>query len=179
MWHRDDRAPPKRNLALTASNIVLALDKDDPGTRAREDAYRILTHVGDPNAMYARCTTDLAVTLQRQGPAAVRDTLGARRPAIDAIIDARLHAWPNRSENAEVRIACLRTTARLVADLEPDEVARQVIRLRDSTKLPMSAITRELAEAMTSRAQSPTVTRTPTHGTSRSSRPRLVANRTR
>lgn len=136
-------------LALQPSEIVLAFDHDHACTRARENAYRLLRGITDLTAIDHADDGDLAETLRRDGPAAVNDIVRGRRPAIDAIIDARLATWPNRTDNAETAIACLRSLAQLVGDLRPDDMARQARTLRDSINLPTATVTRELAEAIT------------------------------
>jgi len=134
--------------ALVPLRIVLAFDGDDAGRRASENAYRVLKRIADVDAIEDIGKRDVADVLSSEGPEAVHRVLEGHRPAFDAIIDARLASWPNRSESAEAAIACLRSIARLVADLEPEDVARPAIRLRDSLKVPTTVITRELADAI-------------------------------
>jgi DNA primase catalytic core len=137
--------------ALEPSQVILALDADEAGAQARENAYRVLRTTTDITAIPRHDCTDLAETLRRNGPQGVNALLNSPRPAIDAIIDARLATWPNRTNNAEAGLACLRSLARLVGDLRPADMARQAIRLRESIQLPTDVVTRELAEAITTR----------------------------
>jgi DNA primase len=136
---------------LQPSQVILALDADLAGARSRENAYRVLRTTVDITAIARHNGADLAETLQRNGPEGVNGLLDNPRPAIDAIIDARLATWPNRTDNAEAALACLRSLARLVGDLGSTDMARQAIRLRESIKLPIAVVTRELAEAITTR----------------------------
>jgi DNA primase len=137
--------------ALQPSQVILALDADPAGARARENAYRALRTTTDITAIARHNDIDLAETLQRNGPDGINNLLVNPRPAIDAIIDARLTAWPNRTDNAEAGLACLRSLARLLSDLRPADMARQATRLRESIQLPTAVISRELAEAITRR----------------------------
>jgi DNA primase len=137
--------------ALEPSQVILALDADEAGAQARENAYRVLRTTTDITALTRHNGIDLAETLERNGPEGVNTLLDNPRPAIDAIIDARLTTWPNRTDNAEAAIACLRSLARLLSDLRPADMARQATRLRESIQLPTAVISRELAEAITTR----------------------------
>lgn len=133
---------------LGATRVILAFDNDAAGASAREHTYRLLHGSAEIDAIELPNGADVAEVFKTSGSEGVRSILTGARPAIDAIIDDRLAAWPQRSENAEAGIACLRSLTQLLADLKPDDMARQAIRLRDSTNLPAIVVTRELAEAI-------------------------------
>ena len=141
--HRDILA------ALEPQEILLALDPDHAGTRAREAAYKLLRRIANITTVDLHDAADLAQTLHQEGPTAVTDMLSQPRPAIDAIIDARLASWPHRSDNAEAGIACLRSIARLLNDLKPPDMAHSAAQVGESTRIPIGTVTRELAEAVT------------------------------
>lgn len=109
-----------------------------------------MKQAADISAVGSLDGADIADAFRRQGPAAVRGVLGSTRPAIDAIIDGRLASWPDRAENAEVAVACVRSLARLLGELKPNDVARQASRLGEQVQLPCTLITRELSEAVSS-----------------------------
>lgn len=138
---------------LRPEQVVLVFDGDDAGAAARETAYRTLRSIAAINAINLPTGADLGDTFHRDGPAAVNDILISSPPAIDAIVEGRLASWPNRSANAEVAIACLRSIARLISDLQPDDMARHAIRIGDATRLPVATVTREMADAATLKRQ--------------------------
>ncbi|MGY2876351.1 DNA primase catalytic core [Marmoricola sp. URHA0025 HA25] len=138
--------------SLGAEQVILAFDADPAGARARENAYRTLRGAVDIKALEGLQGTDLAETFQTAGPSGLNSLLSTPRRAIDVIVDARLALWTDASNNAEIAVAAVRDLARLLAYLEPTDMAGHAIRLSVAVGLPTPVVTRELANAITASA---------------------------
>lgn len=143
--------------ALTASHaqairstahteLILALDADPAGTRALENAAAALS---DQRTAAVRWPQhDPAGLLADAGPQAVSEALSTARPATDVLIELHLASWPDRLDNAEAAIACLREAAAVIARVRPSDVAGLATQLSRETKLPLLTVTTELTEAL-------------------------------
>jgi DNA primase len=131
--------------------VILALDDDLAGVQALEKAA---TTLGDRRTMAIRCPhKDPAGLFTTDGPLALSETLSAARPVAEVLLELQLAKWPDRLENAEAAIACLREAATIIAKIKPPNVATLATHLSRETKLPLLTITTELTDAISSPAR--------------------------
>lgn len=129
--------------------LVLVLDGDTAGTRALEKAAAAL-HDPRTKAVTTRAGHDPASLLTDDGPPALSQALDSARPAADVLLEIHLAKWPDRLDNCEAAIACLRETAHMIAKIQPQDTAALAIRLSHETKLTLGTVTTELTEAVSS-----------------------------
>jgi DNA primase len=152
--------------------LVLALDGDPAGARALERATAILN---DDRTRAVHCPGhDPASVLATDGPTALSHSLSSARPAVAVLLGLTLAKWPDRLENAEAAIACLREAAAMIGRLKPADVAGLAVGLSRETSLTTLTVTNELTSALSSSAPGrvdPTHHRV-THGHSHPPEPR-------
>lgn len=127
--------------------LVLAFDDDAAGARALETAAVALCDESTV-AVVSHTGHDPARVLASEGPLALAKALSSARPAAEVLLELHLRKWPDRFENAEAAIACLREAASMVARVNPPDVAAVARRLIDETRLPTPTVTTELANAV-------------------------------
>jgi DNA primase len=93
---------------------------------------------------------DPASILKNNGPQALSDLLSMARPAAEVLLELHLIKWPDRLENAEAAIACLRETANMIAKAQPQDTATLAARLSRETRLALVTVTAELTAAVSS-----------------------------
>lgn len=134
--------------SIRYDRLVLVLDDDSAGARALEHASMALA---DPRTAAIRCPRqDPAGLLACDGPLALSTALSSARPAVEVLLEAHLAKWPDRLDNAEAAIACLREAASTIAKLKPPDVATLAAHLSRDTRLPIRTVTTELADALRS-----------------------------
>ncbi|WP_310962515.1 toprim domain-containing protein [Nocardioides terrisoli] len=162
-----------RQLAASSpGTIVIALDHDASGARAAQSAYFTLRET--PSKLQApkrQDSKDPAEILGAHEPSAVRAHLNTVTPLADRIVTDHLANWPDIDDNAEARICCLRSIARVVSRMQPSDISRQAARLASHLDLPGETVTRELSTAVHDVAKAPTHTR-PRHTQLRREGPR-------
>jgi DNA primase len=136
--------------SLDPSAVLVVLDEDRAGRDGRERAYLQLKEgVGELLCPTFPKGSDPAGVLFTSGPLELQKLLSFSRPLADQLVDDRLASWPNLSENAEARVACLRETATLVARMRPTDLTREAARLPAELNLSQQTVTRELTEQVT------------------------------
>jgi DNA primase catalytic core len=129
--------------------VAVALDRDAAGDRARILAlFRLQHQVGAVTAPQLPRGLDPAGVLQLGGSQALRRALLSREPLADELIRAHIESWRELELSAESRLCCLRSAARLVVNMKPDEIARQAARLARSLDLSPEIVTRELTSCV-------------------------------
>jgi|1186.fasta_scaffold11244_2 DNA primase len=128
--------------------LVLALDDDAAGVQALENAAAALSS----HATSAiRCRHhDPAGLFAEGGPTALSAALSSARPTPEVLLEVHLAKWPDRFQNAEAAIACLREAATTIAKIKPADVAALATQLSHETNLPLPTVTTELSEALRS-----------------------------
>lgn len=137
--------------------LVLALDGDSAGARALENAAAAL-HDTRLFAVH-HPGKDPASVLASDGILALSHALSSARPATEVLVDLTLAKWPDRLENAEAALGCLRETAHMISRVRPSDLATLAAKLGRATNLPLHTITAELAEGVSTSAARGCVTR--------------------
>ena len=136
--------------SLDPSTALVVLDEDRAGRAGRERAYLQLKEgVGELHCPTFPKGLDPADVLLTSGPLELQRLLASTRPLADQLVDDRLASWPNLSENAEARVACLRETAALVTQMRTADLTREAGRLAGELHLSQQTVTRELTERVT------------------------------
>ena len=135
--------------ACRSTGVIVAFDADRAGRAAAVRAYPLLRTITDDLWTVSLPTgSDPAEVLRTQGADGLDAVLGSSLlPLPDLVVDARLAEFSRWLEFADGTFAALRAVAPVIADLPPDQVARQVARV--ATRLGCTYA--EVTEAVTSR----------------------------
>lgn len=133
--------------------LVLAFDDDSAGARALETAAVALSDDRTVATAPRTGRRDPASILSSEGPQALLGSLSSARPAAEVLLELHLRRWPDRLENAEAAIACLRDAASMIARVKPPDVAALARRLSYEIKMSTSTVTTELTNAIARQAQ--------------------------
>ncbi|MEU5994219.1 toprim domain-containing protein [Spirillospora sp. NPDC047418] len=127
---------------LDASGLVIALDGDPAGRagaiRAWPTLHRITTRL---EAAVLPQGQDPAELLTPTSQSAVREALLSVMPLADLVIDERIKRSGGQLQFIETRLAAARAAAALIAELPPDQIARQVVRVAATTGMPVAEVT--------------------------------------
>ncbi|WP_021591193.1 toprim domain-containing protein [Actinomadura welshii] len=132
-----------------ASGLVVALDGDRAGQAGAIRAWPALRSVTGP--------VDAAVLPQGRDPAellsatqcsSVREALLSVTPLADLVIDEKIHRFGGALEFVESRVSAGRAAAALIAELQPDQIGRQVTRVAARTGMDPADITSLVASAI-------------------------------
>ena len=112
---------------LARTEILVAFDSDTAGRKAAIRAHSILRPLTGRLQSAALDGKDPAEILQRDGPAALRAILREHRQPLSALlIDASIEQWGPRLDDTSGPLLAMRSTARLIAGLLPDDTASQI-----------------------------------------------------
>ncbi|URN07671.1 toprim domain-containing protein [Actinomadura madurae] len=134
---------------LAVSGLAIALDGDSAGRAGAIRAWRTLHSITAP--------LDVAVLPQGQDPAellsttrhpGVRESLLSVTPLADLLVDERIHKFGGALEFVESRLSAARAAAALIAELQPDQIGRQVNRVAARTGMDPAEITALVASAI-------------------------------
>ncbi|GAB3785732.1 toprim domain-containing protein [Nocardioides ungokensis] len=140
---------------LVRSHVIVAFDRDPAGLKAAERTCAAISgHLRNPFAAALPHHADPAETLVQEGPEGLSRCLTRLRPLAQAIVDEHLDAWPNLSENAEARVACLREVSRVLARLGTGDINTHATRLTSVLGLGQGTVTRELTDAVSAPPES-------------------------
>ncbi|GAA4238096.1 hypothetical protein GCM10022254_52600 [Actinomadura meridiana] len=171
---------------LETTGLVIALDGDPAGRAGAIRAWPVLH----------RITTRLEAALLPQGhdpaellsparQAAVHKALLSVTPLADLVIDERMQSSGGKLEFIESRLAAARAAAHLIAELPPDQIARQVARVATRTGMPPAEVTALVIstvspepDAPLSQPLTPNEQRTGTTRSSRTASPKPTNRRT-
>lgn len=131
--------------ALEPGELILAFDGDAPGDRALETAAATF---GAETLAIRLTRGDPASVLEAEGPQRLSREVALARPAVQVLLDLYLERWPDRLENAEASIGCLRECACMINLVSPADVASIVTRLENETKLGTETVTFEIVQAL-------------------------------
>jgi DNA primase len=130
---------------LLSGPIVTAFDGDQAGLKASRTCYQSLaTDHRCPSAAALRLGSDPASVLEDSGTDGLRHRLYDLTPLADRLIDGLITSWPHLAESAEARVACLRSSARLVATFTKADATRQMRTLPARLDLDADTVAREL-----------------------------------
>ncbi|MEU8344788.1 toprim domain-containing protein [Spirillospora sp. NPDC048832] len=134
---------------LATSGLAIALDGDPAGRAGAIRAWRTLRSITGP--------LDVAVLPQGQDPAellsttrhsSVRDSLLSVTPLADLLVDERIQRFGGALEFVESRLTAAQAAAALIAELQPDQIGRQVARVAARTGMDPAEITALVASAI-------------------------------
>ena len=121
---------------LDRTGILVAFDSDTAGRKATLRAHGILRPFTANLQTALLDGKDPAEILQQHGPAALRAALRDRRQPLSAmLIDARIESWERRLNDPPGQYLAMLNVAALIADLLPDETARQIRRITAGREL--------------------------------------------
>ena len=131
--------------------VLVATDNDPAGIAAAVRAYQLLDgHFGTREALTMPAGADPAGLGQNNGLPALRRHLtdpANRRPLLDLVVDAYLQQ-NGQGVFLEHRVAAMRGAARLLADTDAPDAARQVVRLATALDLAPYTVTEAIADAI-------------------------------
>ena len=145
--------------ASAGDTVVTAYDGDEAGRRAAGAAFSRLSPLFDSVLSASLPDGQDPASLLAGGSDSLARTLRAATPLLDEIVDDVLGGYP-RLDNAEARVCALHATTRLLADLHPRDVSRQVDRVSRQLGFAPSEVTRDLLAAVTERRNESTGRRT-------------------
>lgn len=134
---------------LATSGLAIALDGDPAGRAGAIRAWRALRNITGP--------VDVAVLPQGQDPAellsttrhsSVRESLLSVTPLADLLVDERLQRFGGALEFVESRVTAAQAAAAMIAELQPDQIGRQVTRVAARTGMAPAEITALVASAI-------------------------------
>lgn len=136
---------------LSAREVLVAFDADQAGRRAAIGTYPPLSRLGaNTTAVTFPAGRDPAQILRDHGPSILAAALAQRQhPLADLVIDAEAENWQRWLSYPEGQIGALRAAARLIATMQPPDVARQVTRLADWLALDHATVTTAVTDALT------------------------------
>ena len=121
---------------LDRTGILVAFDSDTAGRKAALRAHGILRPLTANLQAALLDGKDPAEILQQHGPAALRAALRDRRQPLSAmLIDARIESWERRLNDPAGQYLAMLNVAVLIADLLPEETARQIRRITAGREL--------------------------------------------
>ncbi|MEV5831552.1 toprim domain-containing protein [Spirillospora sp. NPDC052242] len=137
-----------RRCDLKNSGLVLALDGDRAGRTAVLRSWRTLRHITGPiDAAMLPEGRDPADLLSPERQSAVIEGLHASIPLPDLLVDERLDEF-GELKFIETRLAAARSAARVIAELPPSQIARQVTRVAARTEVDPAEVTAAVASAI-------------------------------
>ncbi|GAA1892376.1 toprim domain-containing protein [Actinomadura bangladeshensis] len=134
---------------LPTSGLAIALDGDPAGRAGVIRAWRTLRNITGP--------VDVAVLPQGQDPAellsttrhsSVRESLLSVTPLADLLVDEKLQRFGGALEFVESRVTAAQAAAAMIAELQPDQIGRQVTRVAARTGMAPAEITALVASAI-------------------------------
>ncbi|MFA1546135.1 toprim domain-containing protein [Actinomadura chokoriensis] len=129
--------------------LVIALDGDPAGRAGAVRAWRTLrTCAGPIEAALLPSGHDPGDLLMPTSQFAVREALLSAVPLADLVIDERIQRSGGALEFVESRLTAARAAAAEIAQLPPDEIARQVDRVAARTDMDPADITALVVEAI-------------------------------
>ncbi|MFG2245781.1 toprim domain-containing protein [Spirillospora sp. NPDC048823] len=134
---------------LATSGLVIALDGDPAGRAGAIRAWPTLRRVTGPvEAAVLPQGQDPAELLSSARHAAVREALLSVTPLADLVVDERIQRFGGTLEFVESRVAAAQAAATLIAELPPDQIARQVTRVAARTGMDPAEITAIVASTI-------------------------------
>ncbi|NKZ03276.1 toprim domain-containing protein [Actinomadura latina] len=134
---------------LATSGLAIALDGDPAGRAGAVRAWRTLRNITGPlHAAVLPQGMDPADLLTTTGHSSVRDSLLSVTPLADLLVDERIQRFGGALEFVESRITAARAAAALIAELQPDQIGRQVTRVAARTGMDAAEITTLVASAI-------------------------------
>lgn len=136
--------------AITHDQVIVAFDADRAGIQASVNAYPLLRRsFTQPIAADLPNGSDPAKLMATEdGPTRLRQSLLEPRALEDLLIDDALQPWNGHLDNAEAKVAALRSASARIRSLLPMDVARQANRLAKKLDLGHDTIARELTAAV-------------------------------
>jgi len=135
---------------LAATGVVVAFDSDKAGQHAAVRAYNLLTSfTEDLTRITFASGQDPAQVLAERGPNFLARMLAAQtQPLADLVVDEDVQRWARWLENPEGQMNALRSAARLIGEMPPSHVARQVMRLANRLNLDHTMVTKAVTDAL-------------------------------
>ncbi|MFA1551786.1 toprim domain-containing protein [Actinomadura chokoriensis] len=134
---------------LATFGLVMALDGDPAGRAAAIRAWRTLRNITGPiDAVVLPEGQDPADLLSTTRHSSVRDSLLTVTPLADLLVDERIQRFGGALEFVESRIAAAQAAAVQIAELQPDQIGRQVTRVAARTGMDPAEITALVAAAI-------------------------------
>lgn len=135
-----------RTIHASYKQTMLAFDDDTAGSRALE---RAAVTLGDPLLVAVRSLgQDPAGLFANGGPTTLSEAVASARPVAEVLVEYHLDRWPDRLNNAEAAIACVREAAATIAQIKPPDIAALATHLSQEARLPLATVTTELADAL-------------------------------
>lgn len=136
---------------LGATGLVLALDGDPAGRAGAIRAWRTLRHVAGPIEVAVLPEgRDPAELLSPTGETSVREALLSVTQLADLVIDEKIQRFGGALEFVESRFAAAKAAAPLIADLPPEQTARQIARVAAATGMDPSEVTNLVVSVISS-----------------------------
>lgn len=134
---------------LSTSGLVIALDGDQAGQAGAIRAWRTLHGItGRVEAAVLPQGQDPAELLAPAGHPGVSEALLSVTPLADLVIDEKIQRFGGALEFVESRVAAAQAAAALIADLPPDQIARQVTRVAVLTGMEPAEVTTLVTSAI-------------------------------
>ncbi|MEU4827062.1 toprim domain-containing protein [Actinomadura sp. NPDC023710] len=131
------------------SGLVIALDGDDAGRAGAVRAWRTLPTIEGPiEAALLPPGHDPGDLLSPASQFAVREALLSVIPLADLVIDEKIQRFGGALEFVESRLAAAQGAAAQIAQLPPDQIARQVDRVAARTGMDPADVTALVAGAI-------------------------------
>lgn len=144
--------------------VLVAFDADPAGMRASINAIELLQpHFAETLTAELPAGSDPADMLTLDdGEVRLGQALRQPRPPDDLLVDDAIQPWKDQLDNAEAKVAALRSASRQLAATPPTNIAHQAVRIAKMLDLGHQTVASELASAIHTRAarQSPTLTTT-------------------
>lgn len=144
-------------LAHTASptKVLVAFDADPAGGLGALRAYGVLgRYFHSVGAVRLPAGADPASSLTLpDGLRRLRDAIHQPHPLADELTDAAIAPWAAELDNAEARVAALRSAAAAIAATAGPDYARQAARLIRLLQFDAGTVTREITTAVTDHQQ--------------------------
>jgi DNA primase len=138
---------------LRASPLLVVLDPDPAGHKATVRDYKLISPYSPAaTTPVLPGNADPADIFKMDGPLALAAALvTGEHPLADVAIDAVLEPWADKLQWVEGQLGALRAAARLLAETEPADPTRQIIRVHERTGLPATDVTTEWLAARDAR----------------------------
>ncbi|MEU8803280.1 toprim domain-containing protein [Spirillospora sp. NPDC048819] len=134
---------------LGTSGLVIALDGDSAGRAGAIRAWPMLRRVPGPvEAAVLPQGQDPAELLSSKSHTAVHEALLSVTPLADLLVDERIRRFGGTLEFVESRVAAAQAAAALIAELPPDQIARQVVRVSARTGMDKAEVTAIVTSAI-------------------------------
>ncbi|MEV5830484.1 toprim domain-containing protein [Spirillospora sp. NPDC052242] len=134
---------------LDAQGLVIALDGDPAGRAGAVRAWRTFQDVTWPiDAAVLPHGLDPADLLSNDSRHSVTGALQSAAPLVDLVVDETIERFGGTLEFIESRLTAARAAARLIADLPPTQISRQVVRVSVRTQVEVTEVTAAVAAAI-------------------------------